>query len=82
MHRRLGSAILSQLAFPGEKQPKFSMGEMPLGQFNGTIQLIYANFFLLLLFFLLFFFLFSCFFSLKTDCLEYELPSPFSLLPE
>ena len=33
MHRRLGSATLSQLAFSGgEKTPEFSIGEIPLGQ--------------------------------------------------
>ena len=34
MHGRLGSATLSHLAFPGEWQPKFSMGEIPLGQYS------------------------------------------------
>ena len=29
---RLGSAILSQLAVPGESKPKFPMGEIPMGQ--------------------------------------------------
>ena len=34
MHRRLGSATLSQLAFPREKQPEFPIGEIPLGQYS------------------------------------------------
>ena len=34
MHRRLGSAILLQLAFPRGKQPKFPMEEIPLGQYS------------------------------------------------
>ena len=34
MHRRVGSATLSQLAFPGEKQPEFPIGEIPLGQYS------------------------------------------------
>ena len=33
-HSRLGSATLSQLAFPGEKQPEFPIGEIPLGQYS------------------------------------------------
>ena len=32
IHRRLGSTTLSQLAFPREKQPKFPMGEVSMGQ--------------------------------------------------
>ena len=33
MHSRLGSATLSQLAFPGESKPEFPMGGIPLGQY-------------------------------------------------
>ena len=32
MHPRLGSAILSQLAFPGEVKPELPMRKIPLGQ--------------------------------------------------
>ena len=31
MHRRLGSATLSQLAFPRGKQPEYPMRENPFG---------------------------------------------------
>ena len=34
MNSRLGSATLSQLAFPGEKQPEFPMGGIPVGQYS------------------------------------------------
>ena len=34
MHRRLGSATLSQLAFPREKQPDFPMEEIPMGLYS------------------------------------------------
>ena len=34
VNRRLGSATLSQRAFPREKQPEFPMGEIPLGQYR------------------------------------------------
>ena len=34
MHCSLGSATLLQLAFPGEKQPEFTVGEIPLGQYS------------------------------------------------
>ena len=33
-NRGLDSASLSQLAFPGEKQPEFLMGEIPMGQYR------------------------------------------------
>ena len=35
VHRRLDSATLSQLVFPGESKPAFPMGEIPLGQNSG-----------------------------------------------
>ena len=38
MHHSLDSATLSQLAFPGEKQPEFPVGEIPLGQYSCTKQ--------------------------------------------
>ena len=34
MHRRFGNATLSQLALPRGRQPEFSMGEIPLGQYG------------------------------------------------
>ena len=34
VNRRLGSATLSQRAFPREKQPEFPMGEIPMGQYR------------------------------------------------
>ena len=34
MRRRLGSATLSQLAFPRGKQPGFPRGEIQLGQYS------------------------------------------------
>ena len=34
MHCGLGSATLSQLAFPGEVKPEFPMGEIPLEQYS------------------------------------------------
>ena len=37
MHNRLGSATLSKLAFPGEKQPEFPMAEIPLGHYNTVV---------------------------------------------
>ena len=36
-HSRSGSATLSQLAFPGEKQPEFPMGEIPVGHYSCKI---------------------------------------------
>ena len=33
-HLRLGSATVSQLAFPGERQFEFPMGEIPWGQYS------------------------------------------------
>ena len=37
MYGRLGSATLSQLAFPGEKQPEFPKGEIPTGHYSCKI---------------------------------------------
>ena len=34
IHRRFGSAILSQLAFPRGKRPEFPMGEIPMGRYG------------------------------------------------
>ena len=34
MQRRLGSTTLSQLVIPGGKQPEFSTGEIPVGQYS------------------------------------------------
>ena len=34
MQRRLGSTTLSQLVIPGGKQPEFSTGEIPFGQYS------------------------------------------------
>ena len=33
----MGSATLSQLAFPGESKPEFPMGEIPLGLYNTVV---------------------------------------------
>ena len=34
MHHRLGSATLSQMAFPGEGNPNFPCGEIPVGRYS------------------------------------------------
>ena len=34
LRRSWGSTTLSQLAFPGEKQPGFPMGKIPMGQYS------------------------------------------------
>ena len=34
MHRRLGGVTLSHLAFPREKQPKFPIEEIQMGQYS------------------------------------------------
>ena len=38
MHRRLGRATLSQLAFPGGKRQEFPMTEIPLGRYSCKIK--------------------------------------------
>ena len=39
VHRRLDGATLSQLALPGEKQPEFPMGEIPMEQYSSKTEI-------------------------------------------